>query len=164
MWELQIKFYVGQNEDYSLGDSTSDSSEKLLQISRAEGQHMKDFGEWEIHAIKHIFSQKVSTSLVKSLLVNKESLPWRILVFFQIWGDIRVGFIKSTPENIYLRTSLASFPPSTECLISALHPELLSGGCWKSAAAIAHDLILVEVDSKCQWQVPICNWHWWAYN
>ena len=36
---------------------------------------MKDFGEWGIHAIKHIFSQKVSTSLVKSLLVNKESLP-----------------------------------------------------------------------------------------
>ena len=27
MLELRIKFYVGQNEDCSLGDSTSDSSE-----------------------------------------------------------------------------------------------------------------------------------------
>ena len=26
----QIKFYLGQNEDCSLGDSTSDSSERLL--------------------------------------------------------------------------------------------------------------------------------------
>ena len=69
------KFYLGQNEDFSSGDNTSNSSEKLFQISREEGQHMKDFGEWGIHAIKHIFSQKVSTSLVKSLLVNKESLP-----------------------------------------------------------------------------------------
>ena len=29
MWELWIKFYLGQKEDYSLGDSVSDSSEKL---------------------------------------------------------------------------------------------------------------------------------------
>ena len=28
--ELQVKFYLGQNEDCSPGDSTSDSSEKLL--------------------------------------------------------------------------------------------------------------------------------------
>ena len=31
-------------------------------------------------------------------------------------------------------------------------------GCWRSAAAAAHDLILVELDSKHPWQVPICNW------
>ena len=29
--ELQFKFPSGQNEDYSLGESISDSSEKLLQ-------------------------------------------------------------------------------------------------------------------------------------
>ena len=29
--ELQIKFYLGQNEECSLGDSTSDSSKRLLQ-------------------------------------------------------------------------------------------------------------------------------------
>ena len=30
MWELQIQFYLGQNEDYSLRDITSDTSEKPL--------------------------------------------------------------------------------------------------------------------------------------
>ena len=30
-WELWVKFYLEQNEDYSLGDSLSDRSEKLLQ-------------------------------------------------------------------------------------------------------------------------------------
>lgn len=29
-------------------------------------------------------------------------------------------------------------------------------GCWKSAA---HNLILVEVDDKHPWEVPICSWH-----
>ena len=28
---MQVKFHLRQNEDYSLGDSTSDSSERLLQ-------------------------------------------------------------------------------------------------------------------------------------
>ena len=31
-----MKFYVGQNEDYSLGDSISDSSEKLLRRGRGK--------------------------------------------------------------------------------------------------------------------------------
>ena len=33
MWELWVKFYLGQNEYGSQGDSTSDSSERLLQRS-----------------------------------------------------------------------------------------------------------------------------------
>ena len=36
-WELQVKFYLGQNEDCSPGGSISDSSERLLQSgSRGE--------------------------------------------------------------------------------------------------------------------------------
>ena len=31
-------------------------------------------------------------------------------------------------------------------------------GCWKTAAAAAHALILVEADGKCQWKMPICSW------
>ena len=57
MW---VKFYLGQNEDYSPGDSTSDNSEKLLQRIEVEGQYMCDFREEGVHAIKHIFLQKVS--------------------------------------------------------------------------------------------------------
>lgn len=43
-----------QNEDYSSRDSISDSSEELLQRGRVEGQHVCDFGEGEVHAIRHI--------------------------------------------------------------------------------------------------------------
>ena len=42
---LRGEFYLGQNEDYSLGDSTSDSSEKLLQRGNWEGPYICDFGE-----------------------------------------------------------------------------------------------------------------------
>ena len=55
MWELQVKLCLGQNEDCNLGDSISDSSEKLLQRGGGEGQYLCDFGEGGIHVIKHIF-------------------------------------------------------------------------------------------------------------
>ena len=35
-WELQVKFYLGQNEDCSPGGGISDSSERLLQSSSEE--------------------------------------------------------------------------------------------------------------------------------
>ena len=31
VWELQGKFYLGENEDYTPGENISDGSEKLLQ-------------------------------------------------------------------------------------------------------------------------------------
>ena len=49
-----VKFHLEQNEDYRLGNSISDSSEELLQRGRVEGQHVCDFGEGEVHAIRHI--------------------------------------------------------------------------------------------------------------
>ena len=57
MRELQVKFYLGQYEDYSLGDNTSDSSEELLR--QGEGQYVQDFGEGGVHAIRHIFFAEV---------------------------------------------------------------------------------------------------------
>ena len=57
----ELIFYLGQNEDCSLGDSISDSSEKLLR-GRREGQHICDFGEGGVHAIRYIFLGKVSAS------------------------------------------------------------------------------------------------------
>ena len=38
-------------------------------------------------------------------------------------------------------------------------PSTVFKGSWRSAAAAVHDLILVEADGKCPWQVPICSWH-----
>lgn len=42
MW---VKFYLEQNEDNSLGDSFSDSSEELPQRGSEEGQHICDFAK-----------------------------------------------------------------------------------------------------------------------
>ena len=72
-WELQVQFYLRQNEGCSLGHRTSGSSEKLHQIGRRGGQYICDFGEGETHAIKHIFFQKVPANLVKLLLVTRNS-------------------------------------------------------------------------------------------
>ena len=49
MGELQVKFYLGQNEDCNLGNSTSDSSERLLHRGGrgGGGQHRCDFVKGE---------------------------------------------------------------------------------------------------------------------
>ena len=44
---MSLSFFLGQNEDDSLGDSTSDSSERLLQRGTEEGQYICDFAEGE---------------------------------------------------------------------------------------------------------------------
>ena len=44
------------------------------------------------------FLQKVSASR------EEQTSPRRILVLFYIRGDARIGLIKSSPENIYLKT------------------------------------------------------------
>ena len=111
-----------------------------------------------IYAIKQFFFffflQKVSCS-------HQEQLsPWKILVFFYIWRDIRIGLIKLTPEiTDHLRICSVSFSQSTEYLISALLPWTRFRVHWESAAATVHDLMLIEVDGKCPWQAPICSWH-----
>ena len=48
-WELQVKFYLGQNEECSLEDSLSDSSERLLQSSRS----IKVLVKGEFSTMKH---------------------------------------------------------------------------------------------------------------
>ena len=118
-------------------DNISASSEKLLQRGR-----------------------EVSASLMKVTGSHKhQSSPWRILVPFYIWGDTRIGLIKSAPEGIKLSKDMFwQFFQRTQCLISALHLELLSRGCWKLAAAIVHDVIFLEVNSKCQFAIDNSNW------
>ena len=47
---LQIKFYLGQNEDWRLGNSTSDSSEELLQRGSREDRYARFwFGSMAYH-------------------------------------------------------------------------------------------------------------------
>ena len=64
-WELWVTFYLGQNEDCSPRGSTSDSSEKLLQRGGGEDTIYVILVKGEYMQIKHMFFQKVSTSLMK---------------------------------------------------------------------------------------------------
>ena len=59
----------------SLGDNISEGSEKLLQRGRGEGQDIGNFGEGGVHAINHIFSQKVSNNLKLSASHKEQSSP-----------------------------------------------------------------------------------------
>ena len=65
------------------GHSTSDGPEKLLKSGSGEEQYIYDFGEGRVHAITHIFFQKVSPSLTKiSAGHRKQSSPRKIFVLF----------------------------------------------------------------------------------
>ena len=88
-WELWVKFYWGQNEDYSLGDSISESSEKLLPRGMGESQYMCDFSERGIHAIKHTFCRRL-------LFVKNRC---RCLWFWCFSWCEEIGLIKPFPEN-----------------------------------------------------------------
>ena len=145
MWELWVKFYLGQNEDYNLGDT--DSSRKLLQRGRG-GRSAYTWFWWRESTCDqaHIFLQKLSASLVKVTAIHKEwSPPRRMLVLFRIWGDE-----KNLSEDLFCQ-----FSQRRKCLISALQLEFLLGESWKSPAAAAHDLIPVAVDGNCQFVVAI---------
>ena len=66
---------------------------------------------------------------------------------FSAFLGVRIGLMKSAPENICLKTCPASSSPEHRCLVSALHPELLSGGV--EGQQLHCDLIPVGVDDKC---------------
>ena len=81
-----------------------------------------------MHVIKNTFLWKVSASLVKLLLVTRKLSPWRILVFFSIRGDKRIGLIKiSSREYLTIWKSVVPGFWEPRCLTSALHPELHQG-------------------------------------
>jgi len=62
MRNVKVKFYLGPNEGYSPGDSVSVSSEKVLQRGGGKVCINVILVKGEVHAIKHIFLQKVSAS------------------------------------------------------------------------------------------------------
>ena len=69
---VKVKFYLGQNEDCSLRDSISDSSEKLLQRGSGGRSIYMILVKGKFNSVKHLFS------------ANYEELMfiWRELVLF----------------------------------------------------------------------------------
>ena len=74
--ESWVRFYLGQNEDYSLGDSIPDSSEKLLQRGRRKVSIPVILVKGEFMQSSAYFLQKISTSH------QEQRSSWRILVLF----------------------------------------------------------------------------------
>ena len=75
-WELWLKFYLRQNEDCSLGDSTSFSFERLPQRGSGGKSTYKVLMKEEFNTIKHL--------LYKMFPISYEELmsPWRDLLIF----------------------------------------------------------------------------------
>ena len=113
-------FYLGQNKDYSPGDSTLVSSERLLRYSPHWGS-----GGRSIYKIL----VKEEFSALKCLLSaghKDQMLSWRNLPLFYLWGDAKIGIMKSVPENTQLSKDLShQIPPNTEYLTPPWTP---SGG------------------------------------
>ena len=123
-WEVQLNFIWG-----IMRTEAQDTAPQIALTNcskEGEGQYLCDFGGERVHAIEHVSRRYLLVSWSLLLVMSKSSL-WSILVLFYVWGDVRIGFIKSAPENTYLKTCSANFSLSTECLISVLHPKLLSG-------------------------------------
>ena len=80
-------------------------------------------------------SMQSSTYFIMFSASHEELMsPWRDLVLFQIWGNAKIGTMKSVPENIQLSKDLFhQFPWSTEWLF--LHLEFPLGYVKRSAAA-----------------------------
>ena len=57
MWELQVKFYLRQNEDYIPANSTLNSPKKLLRGRGRQLVYIYDLDEVGVCVIKHIFLQ-----------------------------------------------------------------------------------------------------------
>ena len=112
VWELWTKFYLGQNEDYSLGDSISGLRNCSKEAVRKVSLYVI-LGKGAYIQSSICFSSKVSTGLVKVIANQKQMSPWLIVILSQIWGDARIGLINLSPENIsptIWRSVLQFFP------------------------------------------------------
>ena len=91
-----VSYYLRQNEDYSPGGSISDSTEKLLQRGRGEGQYICDFGEDRYtYNQTNIFAEACHSSH-EGCCQSQEDVTMKD---FSAFLDMRIGLIKSL-ENI----------------------------------------------------------------
>ena len=104
-----------------------------------------------IHTYIHVYIlQKVSASM------EEQSSPWRISSAFLDLGRCRNWAHKiSSWKYLALWRPVLPVFPEHRVLHFCSPPWISFRGCWKSTAAAAHDLILVEVDGKCQYIVNI---------
>ena len=80
---MRVKFYLGQNKDYSWGGSISDSSEILLQRGRGVCWYICDYNEGGGTCHHAHILWEISAGLVKATASHEEQTsPGGILVLF----------------------------------------------------------------------------------
>ena len=89
------------------------------------------------------YCKVISLQLIKKIISKKikKSCSWK---YITIWRPVL------PPILAHPQVQSASF---------LLLPCTSFREWWRSATAAAHNVILVEVDGKCPWEMPICNWH-----
>ena len=122
--------------------------------TQGESQYVCDFGEGRMQTVNTYFS-KVSTSLVKLLLVTRNSHHHVGFYCFSRYEAIQ----ESGSQNPFLQyltirrpVPLVSpqRPPSTQCLVSAETPELLSAAMKVSSCSS------IGLNPwRGRWQVPV---------
>ena len=151
MWNFWAKFYLGQNEDYSPGDSISESSEKLLQRG---DRKVKTYAVLVkgVHAVKPIFLEKATVSLMEVAASHEKVSVNDFSAFLELkrWKNwaYKIFSWKHLSEDLFRVSS------NTECLIPDFHLELLSRcvedhGC-RSFLWLSH--------CRSRQNVPIFSW------
>ena len=130
---MQVKFSSGQDEDCSLGDSTSDDSERLLQRGSGGRSIYKVFEKEEFKAVKCLLYKRFSAS-------HKELMsPRRDFVDFL---DMRR--CKDWDHEISSRKYLTIRFRAQSASLSALNPP----GGQRSAGKAAQDSVSAEADGS----------------
>ena len=116
MQEFRVKFYLGQNEDCSMGDSTQIVLRKCSNEVVGEVNIILVKGEFS--AIKHVFLQKVFCSCQGADVNMRGFSAFINMKRCKDWDH------KTTKISNYLKNCFSNFP-GAECLTR--HPELSSG-------------------------------------
>ena len=146
MWELWVKVYSGPNEDYSLWVSFSDSSEELLWRGKRGCQYIHDFGKGKYMPPSTYFFQKIAAGH------EEQMSPLMILVFLRYETMQEIWLKKISWKYLTIWRPVLAVFPEHRAPCSCSPPWTPFRGCGRSAAAAAHNLILAEIEGKCQWQ------------
>ena len=139
---VSFSFIWGLIEDYSTGDSLSDSSEELLRRGGVGGQHICNSGEGA-RAIKHTAQWKIAASH------EEQIFQLMILVLFYEWEDARQWVLKifSWEYLTIWRPVLTVFPQHR--LPHSWSPSWTPFRmCWRPTTAVANDSVLVKLGGE----------------
>ena len=148
IWELWVKFYLGQNEDYSLGDSISDSSKKQLQRGRQKINITYDSSEVGTCSQVHILTEAHCSLQGIDVTVNDFSAFSRYEEMQKLGSwNLKISNYRGRPVLPFF--SEHRVPPSF--LISTLKS-------LQRMLKISSSRSSWFNPCRSRWQVPICSW------